>query len=230
MLSLLFILANPNCSYLSSTTITQQASIWGTPKQVAALQQNYYDRTRNFNELDTSYTNQLSYYQNFSGHSQSYQDLYAALKQSQVKPYVGNTREAQKRGDIDPAVTTTGVIVSSVSGNPVKSGDFEGNLNATNGSASGKYKFGSVEVNSQSSRDPYTAWVNNTELYKLKVEAPIALGWSTNSSYGGTTGRLEASLSHPLFSHTVFVVNKSWDNNSNILTEVSGKVGYGISF
>lgn len=231
---LILIILYPNCSYLSNTQVVTKSSFWGSPKQVAVLQQNYYDKIRNLDVLDSSYDNQFRYYQMFSGHSQSYQDLYTAVRQVQLKPYTDNVRASERNGEISTAITATGMVVSSVSGNPIKTQvsdvHLSQNLNVVNGTSDttvekGAFKL-NLNVNARSARDASAAEVNNTEFYQAKAEGPLALGWSASSFYGGTTGRLGISASHQLVNNFVFVVNKNWQVNP----EVSGNLGYGVTF
>lgn len=238
MLSLLFILNTPNCSYLSNTSVVQNPSIWGSDKDVAVLKINYEDRIRNYNELDNTFENQQSYYQNFSGHSQSFQDLYSAFRKTQSAPYIQNVRSANRNGDISQPIQYVSVVGSGITGNPIKTNigslNLEQQLNVTNSTASFGASEGPtkarVELNATSSRDPYSAWVNNTELAKFKFESPLFLGTSGGFSYGETSGYRQASLSHPIINHVVGVVDKSWCETLGVVSETSGKLGYQIQF
>lgn len=227
----------PNVSYLSNTNYLAPApQFFGNEKQEAALRQHYEDRIRGFNNLDTSFENQQSYYQSFSGHSQSFQDLYSTFRKAQLQPYVDSARHSEKNGDISAPVEYTSVVASSVTGNPVRTnlGDthFSESLNVTNGSAESQLtnnnlKVG-VDLNAQSARDAASAYVNNTEVYKATVQ--YSYGISGQLRYGGTTGLTQASISHPLFEHASVVLDKSWCVNSFVLAEASVKLGYQVSF
>lgn len=238
MLSLLFILSTPNCSYLSNTSVVQNPSIWGSDKDVAVLKINYEDRIRNYNSLDNTFENQQSYYQNFSGHSQSFQDLYSAFRKTQSAFYIQNVRSANRNGDISQPVQYVSVVGSGITGNPIKTNigslNLEQQLNVTNSTASFQASEGPnkvrLEVNATSSRDAYTAYVNNTEFAKLRVDSPLFLGTSGGFTYGETSGFTQASLSHPIINHIVGVVDKSWCETAGVLTEVSGKLGYQFQF
>lgn len=245
MLSLLLILSTPNCSYLSNTVYRSDLNdhynvqnLVGGEKQSAILRQNYEDRIRNYNQLDNSFENQQSYYQNFSGRSQSFQDLYSAFRKTQSAPYIQNVRSANRNGDISQPVQYVSIVGSGLTGNPIKTNigtlNLEQQLNVTNSTASFEVNEGPtkarVELNATSSRDPYSAWVNNTEFAKVRVDSPLFLGTSGGFTYGGTSGFAQASLSHPIINHVVGVVDKSWDGNSLIVSQVSGKLGYQLNF
>lgn len=238
MLSLLLILSTPNCSYMSNYSVTPNTSIWGTDKQVAALKQSYEDRIRNYNELDNTFINQQSYYQNFSGRSQSFQDLYSAFRKTQSAPYIQNVRSANRNGDISQPVQYISVVGAGLTGDPIKTNigalNLEQQLNLTNSTASFGASEGPtkarVELNATSSRDPYSAWVNNTEFAKIKFDSPLFLGTSGGFSYGETSGFTQASLSHPIINRVVGVVDKSWCETAGVITEVSGKLGYQVQF
>ena len=238
MFSLLFILNNPNCSYLSNYSVTPNTSIWGNEKQIAALKQSYQDRMRNYNELDNSFENQQSYYQNFSGRSQSFQDLYSAFRKTQTTPYVNNIRHARYTGVISPYYTYTGAVVAGVTGNPTKTNirevNLEQQLNVTNQTASFGAEDGAakvkVEMNATSSRDAGTAYVNNTEFYKIETSSRLFFGSSGTFTYGGTSGVAQASLSRPIVKNVVGVVDKSWCATGVAPTQVSGKLGYQVNF
>lgn len=228
----MLILLSPNCSYLSNTSVTPNSSIWGNEKQVATLKQSYLDRTRNYNETDTTYDNQLRYYQSFSGKSQSFQDLYASIKQTNTKYYIDNIRHSEKTGGISTPLEYTSVAASTAMGTPVKTDFVDFNFNSLNTTAGAEVRLKPVklfvDVNAKSDRSPQVAFVNNTELYRTRMEVASVLGFSENFSYGGTSGIERASVVHPIAPHTIIDVDKTW--SSLAPAELSMKVGYGISF
>lgn len=232
LISLMLILSSPNCSYLSNTSVTPNTSLWGNEKQVATLKQSYLDRTRNYNETDTNYDNQLRYYQSFSGKSQSFQDLYASVKQTNAKPYIDNVRHAEKTGGISTPLEYASVAASTATGTPVRTDFVDFNFNSLNTTAGAEARFKPikvmVDVNAKSDRSPQVAYVNNTELYRARMEVASVLGFSENVSYGGTTGIQRASVTHPIAPHTIIDVDKTW--SSLAPAELSMKVGYGINF
>lgn len=237
-MTLLSVLLCLNCTYLSNTSVTPNRSIWGNDKQIATLKQNYYERIRNYNELDNSFQNQQSYYQTFSGHSQSYQDLYITFKKTQTQDYINNVRKAQKNGEVDPTISYGGAVVSSLSGNPTKTSffglDLSQNVNIINGTSEtvlNKNKTTlNFTINSKSPRDADTAWVNNTEFYKGQLSCPVGLGFDGTETYGGTTNTSRASLTHTIYKNLAGSVSKTWSMTTLVPVEIIGSLGYGVNF
>lgn len=242
MFSLLLIILHPNCSYLPNTSVIPNSSIWGNEKQVETLKQNYYDRIRPLELQDSyfgnTYTNQLNYYQNFSGHSQSYQDLYSAIRKAQTQEYIDNVRQSEKNGDVSQPVSYTAAGVGAIAGNPVKTSvndiELSQTVNAINGTSQTTLKHNKTTldliINSRSSTDPATASINNTEIIQTKLQSPLPYNFFTTTTYGSTTQEMQVSLNHAIYKNITGTVSKTWCVNPAISAEMLGSIGYGVNF
>lgn len=237
--TLLCLLLSPNNTYLSNTQYgLDKFNILGN--KTSSIQQNYEDRMRNYNLMQSYGLNDLNdqytYYNSMSGfHSDTFRDIYHTAYFTALNPYTQNVKDSNKNGDISKPIQVTGGAVGVLTGNANTLNISDNTKLITKTDVQNQYAEARVDsktynffinYNLKNPSDRTTADTLGLERVQTGITKTLPYSFTESVTHGIITNITRNTIGYELITR----VGIFYDYSFGLIPESTIRSGYGIKF